>query len=79
MRLQVGIFLIGAALGDCLTDQFSITANGNAGTPVICGENGGYHSKLAFNSTLEIQLTHVGSNLWKPWTRTVCNVKILKY
>merc|ERR1719483_1919696 len=33
----------GAALGDCMTDQFSITAPGSAGTPVICGANGGYH------------------------------------
>jgi len=33
----------GASLGDCMTDQFSITAPGAAGTPVICGANGGYH------------------------------------
>merc|ERR1712001_659143 len=34
---------IGTALGDCTTDQFSITSPGNQGTPVICGTNGGYH------------------------------------
>merc|ERR1739844_157945 len=34
---------IGNALGDCLTDQFSITSHGTFGTPVICGSNGGYH------------------------------------
>merc|ERR1712038_72386 len=34
---------IGTALGDCTTDQFSITSPGNQGTPVICGSNGGYH------------------------------------
>jgi hypothetical protein len=34
---------IGASLGDCMTDQFSITSPGSAGTPVICGTNGGYH------------------------------------
>merc|ERR1712001_104931 len=34
---------IGNALGDCLTDQFSITSHGTFGTPVICGTNGGYH------------------------------------
>merc|ERR1712179_548891 len=33
----------GASLGDCMTDQFSITSPGSAGTPVICGTNGGYH------------------------------------
>merc|ERR1712156_463240 len=34
---------IGTALGDCTTDQFSITSPGNQGTPIICGTNGGYH------------------------------------
>jgi len=34
---------IGTAMGDCVTDQFSITAPGHQGTPVICGTNGGYH------------------------------------
>jgi len=33
----------GAALGDCMTDQFSISSVGTQGTPVICGTNGGYH------------------------------------
>ncbi len=35
----------GSGLGDCTTDSFSITAPGNAGTPVICGFNTGQHSK----------------------------------
>merc|ERR1712223_1157803 len=34
---------IGNAMGDCLTDQFSITSHGTFGTPVICGSYGGYH------------------------------------
>merc|ERR1712156_184892 len=34
---------IGNAMGDCLTDSFSITSQGTFGTPVICGSNGGYH------------------------------------
>ena len=34
-------FFIGAAIGDCMTDQFSITASGQVGTPIICGTNGG--------------------------------------
>ena len=37
---------IGNAIGDCLTDSFSITSQGTYGTPIICGTNGGYHSKL---------------------------------
>jgi len=36
----------GASIGDCLTDQFTISAPGSAGTPVICGANGGYHMIL---------------------------------
>jgi len=43
----------GQALGDCLTDQFSITAPGNLGSPVICGFNSGQHSK-----TLYLSLKH---------------------
>ena len=35
----------GGATGDCATDQFSITAPGAIGSPVICGTNTGYHSK----------------------------------
>lgn len=32
----------GSAIGDCLTDTFSITS-ASGGTPVICGTNGGQH------------------------------------
>ena len=49
MKIPWIIFLFsftGAAIGDCMTDQFSITAQGQAGTPIICGTNGGYHSKM---------------------------------
>ena len=35
----------GAAIGDCLTDTFSYTSPGNAGSPIICGVNTGQHSK----------------------------------
>ena len=38
----------GDALGDCLTDAFSITAPGNVGTPIICGFNTGQHSKHSY-------------------------------
>ena len=38
-------FLPGGSIGDCMTDQFAITNPGSAGSPVICGPNGGYHSK----------------------------------
>merc|ERR1712156_889214 len=41
---------IGNALGDCLTDQFSITSHGTFGTPVICGSNGGYHMIVGASS-----------------------------
>jgi len=35
---------IGSAIGDCLTDQFSVTSPGNRGSPIICGFNTGQHS-----------------------------------
>ncbi|TRY72397.1 hypothetical protein TCAL_12167 [Tigriopus californicus] len=31
------------AVGDCTTDQFSITSPGNVGSPIICGFNTGQH------------------------------------
>lgn len=33
----------GGAIGDCITDTFSVTAPGNNGSPVICGFNTGQH------------------------------------
>ena len=39
-----GVANEGAAIGDCATDQFSITGP-NQGSPVICGTNTGQHSK----------------------------------
>ena len=36
------------AIGDCTTDTFSISGGKNGGTPVICGTNTGYHSRLCF-------------------------------
>merc|ERR1719273_834590 len=39
----VTISTLNEAIGDCTTDTFSITGGKNAGTPVICGTNTGYH------------------------------------
>lgn len=36
---------IGGGIGDCLTDRFSVSSGGGAGSPAICGENSGQHSK----------------------------------
>ena len=44
--LHCFFFLPGGSIGDCMTDQFAITNPGSAGSPVICGPNGGYHSKF---------------------------------
>ena len=41
-------FFVGAAIGDCTTDAFSITSLGGGGTPTICGFNTGQHSKMVF-------------------------------
>ena len=38
--------LNGDAIGDCTTDTFVINGGLGAGSPVICGTNSGYHSKL---------------------------------
>jgi len=35
----------GAAVGDCMTDQFHISGS-TSGSPTICGTNGGYHMIL---------------------------------
>ena len=35
----------GGAIGDCISDQFSIDGP-NQGSPVICGTNTGQHSKF---------------------------------
>merc|ERR1712018_202065 len=37
------ISTLSEAIGDCTTDQFSITGGTGGGTPVICGTNTGYH------------------------------------
>lgn len=33
----------GDAIGDCITDTFSIASPGSTGTPIICGDNTGQH------------------------------------
>jgi hypothetical protein len=42
--------LLGMGVGvnyatNCLTDKFSVTGNGGASPPVICGNNNNAHSK----------------------------------
>ncbi len=39
--------ILGSALGDCVTDSFSITSPGSIGSPEICGTNSGQHSKFS--------------------------------
>jgi len=36
---------VGDSIGDCLTDQFSVSSPGNRGSPIICGFNTGQHSE----------------------------------
>ena len=45
------------AIGDCTTDQMSITSPGKVGSPIICGTNTDQHSKLAFEIPNFHQLT----------------------
>ena len=39
---------IASAIGDCLTDTFTISSPGKLGSPVICGYNTGQHSKIQY-------------------------------
>ena len=50
----------GGNIGDCVTDQFSIT--GTPGTPVICGTNTGQHSKMKiqFKSRIKTNTYRLG-------------------
>merc|ERR1711899_266607 len=52
---------IGTALGDCTTDQFSITSPGNQGTPIICGSNGGYHMIVDASSDCSQATFNIGA------------------
>lgn len=52
-----------AAIGDCITDTFSINAPGLYGSPIICGSNSGQHMVLD-SSGSECQLVnfHIGGS-----------------
>ena len=43
---------VGAQLGDCATDQFSVTG-ARGGSPVICGKNTGQHSEYLHDAFLD--------------------------
>ena len=45
-----------------MTDQFTISAPGSAGPPMICGPNGGYHSKFLLGLKTQIQKTNLNYN-----------------
>ena len=49
LREKNPLKISGDAIGDCLTDTFTINAPGNIGSPVICGTNSGYHSMILLN------------------------------
>ena len=42
-----------SALGNCITDSFSIHTIGSTGTPQICGLNTGQHGKSLENSDID--------------------------
>jgi len=53
---------IGGSIGDCMTDQFAITNPGSAGSPVICGPNGGYHMVLDASDSCQIANFNIGGS-----------------
>jgi len=50
---KVAHTLIGAAVGDCTVDQFTISGSGVSGAPppIICGQNTGYHMIIDSDGT----------------------------
>ena len=50
-------FFSGGAIGDCITDTFSISAPGNRGSPVICGTNTNGHGKMSCSAISILKLT----------------------
>ena len=54
------ILFTDGSVGDCATDQFSISSPGAIGSPVICGTNTGFHMIL---DTDGIQCNRVNINI----------------
>ena len=52
----------GGAIGDCISDQFSIDGP-NQGSPVICGTNTGQHSKYHAVIFLQVYLSTLFLNV----------------
>ena len=42
------LWFLANSIGHCTSDAFVITSPGKFGSPVICGTNTGYHSRLCF-------------------------------
>merc|ERR1711899_555443 len=61
IRFDFTTFVLGTAVGDCTTDQFSITSPGNQGTPIICGTNGGYHMIVDASSDCSQATFNIGA------------------
>jgi len=71
----------GNAIGDCLTDTFSISSQGAAGSPVICGANAGQHMILDVDTRKGCQTAAFtiggatgGNNFMRSW-----DIKVTQY
>ncbi|TRY72225.1 hypothetical protein TCAL_16133, partial [Tigriopus californicus] len=63
------------AIGDCTTDQFSVTAPGGVGSPVICGFNSGQHIIVdASDQCHKAAFTLSGSAAMRAW-----DIKVTQY
>ncbi|TRY72201.1 hypothetical protein TCAL_13281 [Tigriopus californicus] len=63
------------AIGDCTTDQFSVTAPGGVGSPVICGFNSGQHIIVdASDQCHKAAFTLSGSAATRSW-----DIKVTQY
>jgi len=71
---------VGGAIGDCLTDTFSISSQGSAGSPVICGANAGQHMILDVDARKGCQTAAftiggaAGNNFMRSW-----DIKVTQY
>jgi len=67
---------IGSAVGDCVTDQFSISSPGNGGTPIICGTNGGYHMIVDASAECVMAAFNIGGSTS---TSRKWNIRVTQY
>jgi hypothetical protein len=65
----------GGAIGDCITDQFSLSSPGNVGSPVICGVNAGQHMIVDASDACSVASFNIGGTT----TPREWDIKVTQY